>query len=148
MELIVVIGVLAILMTILIPQLTGYTDKAKAVAARADGRTALTAASAYAISMDTGGKTFAAADMGIAILDSLGVKDAAEAKSKGLYVTATGKNAATVIKKDGDLVFINTIDPAKGTFKLECIEGKDSKRCEKLNASGSVDGISTAAIPA
>ncbi|MEG2549216.1 MAG: prepilin-type N-terminal cleavage/methylation domain-containing protein [Erysipelotrichaceae bacterium] len=134
MELIVVIGVLAILMTILIPQLTGYTDKAKAVAARADGRTALTAAAAYTLGTETAGKPYEKDDAKKEIEGSLGIT---ADNTKGLTVNADPKTAITVIKKDGDLTFTNTIDAIAGTQKLTCDDKGD--RCEKLESAGSVD---------
>lgn len=135
MELIVVIGVLAILMTILIPQFNGYTDKAKATAARAQGRTALTAVSGYAISSDTAGRGFVVGDATTVIQDSLGMN--AANPTPGLTVTVTDKTNITVVKDDGDLQFTTTINSDEGTMTFEC---QTNDRCDALVAAGSVDG--------
>lgn len=134
MELIVVIGVLAILMTILIPQFNGYTDKAKATAARASARTALTSGAGYTLSMDTAGKTWNAANCIAEIADSLGI---ASATDKGIKVTGAAKTAITVEKTDGDLVFKSELNTVTGTMTFQC---KTSDRCTKLEKSGAVDG--------
>lgn len=140
MELIVVIGVLAILMTILIPQFNGYTDKAKATAARASARTALTSAAGYTLSMDTAGKTWRDVDCIAEITDSLGMTTN---PGKGITVTAPSKTTIKVVKVDGDIEFSSDIDAVSGTMSFTCKSGTAGAavpRCEKLVKSGAVDG--------
>ncbi len=51
MELMVVIGVLAILIAILLPQFTGYTAQAQAISAASEAKNALTAGYSYYVSV-------------------------------------------------------------------------------------------------
>ena len=51
MELMVVIGVLAILIAILLPQFTGYTAQAQAISAASEVKNALTAGYSYYVSI-------------------------------------------------------------------------------------------------
>ncbi|MEG0576377.1 MAG: prepilin-type N-terminal cleavage/methylation domain-containing protein [Bacilli bacterium] len=145
MELIVVIGVIAILIAILLPQFNGYTDKANAVSAKSNAKIALTSYSNYKTGQDVANKEFKGVDAGTAVSKGFGEKDVATLKtSKKITFTAGTKSTddATIATQKGDLTFTTTLEVAKGNVgKTVCSGDKD--RCDALVESGSVDETKT-----
>lgn len=114
MELMVVVGVLAILIAILLPQFSGYTAQAQAVSAASEVKNALTAGYSYYVSStsrDAGGfdEDIAVERMARAVKDvTSGVVGTKVNKGGG-----TGKDFTYTVTK-GDLTFKATLDITTG----------------------------------
>ncbi|MEG0576376.1 MAG: type II secretion system protein [Bacilli bacterium] len=143
MELIVVIGVIAILIAILLPQFNGYTDKANAVSAKSNAKIALTSYSNYKTGQDVSNKKFDKVEAETAVAKGFGEDTAALLTSSKKITIAAGASSsvpATITTVKGDLTFTTTLEIAKGNVgKTVCSGSTD--RCNALKESGSVEEV-------
>lgn len=110
MELMVVIGVLAILIAILLPQFTGYTAQAQAISAASEMKNALTAGYSYYTSVTArgdGSKTFEA---------TTAIERMKKASNPDATITGSAANAMSYSVKKGNLTFSTTLDLTTGTL--------------------------------
>lgn len=140
MELMVVIGVLAILIAILLPQFSGYTAQAQAISAASEAKNALTAGYSYYVSVTAKGTT-SAFDSGVAEdkMQTAVKVDPATGSSDRTF-TMTSPNAVEYTTKKGNLQFVATLDLTTGAFgnggKMVC--SGDTKVCQALEDEGNL----------
>ena len=118
MELMVVVGVLAILIAILLPQFSGYTAQAQAVSAASEVKNALTAGYSYYVSStsrDAGGFDADTAQerMARAVKDVTTTGGSTTFGTKVSKGGGTGKDFTYTVTK-GDLTFKATLDITTG----------------------------------
>lgn len=142
MELIVVIGIIAILLMILVPQFSTMSDKAQAVSAKSDGKTVLTALSSYATSVASNpGSTFEATKASKEINRALGSADGSILPGYKIQITdpTVGTSATAQVQvKRGDLIYTITVDSGKGKITKVACSG-DADRCNALADGNQVD---------
>lgn len=147
MELMVVIGVLAILIAILLPQFTGYTAQAQALSAAAEAKNVLTAGYSYYVSStSTGGGSNYKPDVAKARMQKAAKTDDTNTDR---VVDASNSTAATYTTKKGNLTFTVSMDLTKGSFnksksdtvpKMQCAEeGSGNEVCKALSDEGSLN---------
>ena len=154
MELMVVVGVLAILIAILLPQFTGYTAQAQAVSAAAEAKSALTAGYSYYVSATSRGNssTFnvdTAVERMLKAVKDEGGSSVVKGAADGTGFTYTTTKGGITFKAEMDLssgTFVTVKD--KGTLtntaggtdgKLLCGSSSDSKVCGELEKEGALD---------
>lgn len=117
MELMVVIGVLAILIAILLPQFTGYTAQAQAVSAASQAKNALTAGYSYYVSATSRDGAFDGAAafkrMSKAVKND-GKFDGTQASSADGAGTIADETKVVYEITKGDLTFTATLDLSTG----------------------------------
>ena len=132
MELMVVIGVLAILIAILLPQFTGYTAQAQAISAASEVKNALTAGYSYYVSITSRDNTGAGYD-GATAEDRM----QKACGNPNATIDATTANTATYEVKKGNLTFKATLDLTTGQVsnggEMNCSDGSADQ-----NTPGSV----------
>ena len=142
MELMVVIGVLAILIAILLPQFTGYTAQAQAISAASEVKNALTAGYSYYVSVTSRDNTGAGYN-----------GTTAEERMKkacgntNATINAQNEAAATYQVTKGNLTFQATLDLTTGQVtggEMTCT-GDDGKTqddagsvCNDLKVEGAL----------
>ncbi len=147
MELMVVIGVLAILIAILLPQFTGYTAQAQAISAASEAKNALTAGYSYYVSVTSRDSNATAFDAAVA-------KDRMEKAANGDgVVTVTAANTANYKVTKGNLQFTAYMDLTTGKItsnrtagttgtdgEMECApkNGGNKDTCDDLKAEGAL----------
>ncbi len=111
MELMVVVGVLAILIAILLPQFTGYTAQAQAVSASAQVKNALTAGYSYYTSFTSRNTaSFGSAQQTTAIS-----RMQKAVKNNGTFAAGSSDTEVVYTIKKGNLEFYATLDLANGS---------------------------------
>lgn len=142
MELIVVIGVIAILIAILLPQFNGYTDKANVVSAKSNAKTALTALMSYKTENDVANRPWVGLAARNAVGIALGGQSAADiANSKQITISVTTSTApATIETVKGDLVLTTTLLISNGQLGETNCTG-NLPRCNVLLNAGVVDTV-------
>ena len=131
MELMVVIGVLAILIAILLPQFSGYTAKAQAISAASEVKNALTAGYSYYVTSTARGTN--AFDLSVAK-----TKMTEAVKSAGTVDTSGGAASVKYSTTKGDLTFEATLDVQTGTVvggSMTC-SGGGANVCKTLTDEG------------
>lgn len=148
MELIVVIGIIAILLMILVPQFSSMSDKAQAVSAKSDGKTVLTALSSYATTVaSTPGTTFNSQNAVKEIHRALGNSDGAVVPGYTVQINApaTGASATALVQVErGDLIYTITVDSGKGKITNVACSG-DADRCQALVDGNQVNNYAATA---
>ena len=131
-----IIGVLAILIAILLPQFTGYTAQAQAISAASETKNALTAGYSYYVSItsrDNTGTGYDAATATDRMQKACGNASA--------VITATDAANTTYEVKKGNLTFKATLDLTTGQVKnggeMEC-SGGNGTVCSDLKAEGAL----------
>ena len=144
MELMVVIGVLAILMAILLPQFTGYTAQAQAISAASEAKNALTAGYSYYVSVTS-------RDSNASAFDATVAKDRMEKAANGDgTVTVTSADVVNYSVTKGNLTFTAYMDLTTGKItsnggtgtagEMECApkNGGSQDTCDDLKDEGAL----------
>ena len=144
MELMVVIGVLAILIAILLPQFTGYTAQAQAISAASEAKNALTAGYSYYVSVTSRDSKASAFDATVA-------KDRMEKAANGDgTVTVTSADVVNYSVTKGNLTFTAYMDLTTGKItsnggtgtagEMECApkNGGSQDTCDDLKDEGAL----------
>lgn len=135
MELMVVIGVLAILIAILLPQFTGYTAQAQAISAASEVKNALTAGYSYYVSITSRDNTGAGYDAATA-------QDRMQKACGNASATidATSATAATYTVTKGNLTFEATLNLTTGKVEnageMNCTG--NTEVCDDLKVEGAL----------
>ena len=150
MELMVVIGVLAILIAILLPQFTGYTAQAQAISAASEAKNALTAGYSYYVSVTSRGTgTGASASTFNPDTAKARMEKAAKTSASGGVVSVTDATKASYSVKKGDLTFtthfnlstgsiVSESDSTQVTGTMVCEPGGQGSVCADLEAEGAL----------
>lgn len=119
MELMVVIGVLAILIAILLPQFTGYTAQAQAISAASEMKNALTAGYSYYTSVTARGSATATAafDAGIAQQRML------KASNPNATITVNSADDVDFSVEKGGITFSTQLDLTTGKLGTDGADG-------------------------
>lgn len=129
MELMVVIGVLAILIAILLPQFTGYTAQAQAISAASEAKNALTAGYSYYVSITS-------RDANASAFSTTTAEDRMKkaANNTSATVTVTSATDATYQVRKGNLEFTAHMDLTTGTIKAPATGGNAGEMtCSAVN---------------
>ena len=136
MELMVVIGVLAILIAILLPQFTWYTAQAQAISAASEVKNALTAGYSYYVSITSRDNTGTG-------YDATTAQDRMQKACGNTAATITATDAANTTYEvtKGNLTFKATLDLTTGQVKnggeMEC-SGGNGTVCNDLKVEGAL----------
>lgn len=131
MELMVVVGVLAILIAILLPQFSGYTAQAQAISAASQTKNALTAGYSYWVSATSRSSDGTIDDNTLFTRMSQAVKDDGKIDSVDCDSNATGQTIADPSQieyqvQKGNLTFTAVLDVTTGSIT----GGSDSSTSE------------------
>lgn len=139
MELIIVVAVLAILIGILLPQFSGITDKALAVAVGSEVKNAYTALVNYKTNIEATNKPYVDDDAKAAVNLALG--GTTSAAPTGYTVNIDPNGTASIEIKKGDLTFKGEFNASMGGRPTLDCKVTSGDRCNDLFKEGSVDTV-------
>lgn len=139
MELIIVVAVLAILIGILLPQFSGITDKALAVAVGSEVKNAYTALVNYKTNIEATNKKFEVEKAKSAVNLALGGTESAAPTGYTVNVQANGEASIGIVK--GDLTFTGNFNASMGGRPTLDCKVDNGSRCTDLFSEGAVDTV-------
>lgn len=141
MELMVVIGVLAILIAILLPQFTGYTAQAQAISAASEMKNALTAGYSYYTSVTSRGSATATTTFNAGVAQERMLK----ASNPDAVISVNAANDVDYSVTKGDMTFSVQLDLTTGKLGTDGADGAmlcagttSNDVCDDLKAEGAL----------